>query len=104
MHNYEIYRRHFRQKSFIILFPDMTQEVAVPGIRFVTNLANVISEFQVNLVDVLLQRALPVEHLAAVATHVLVLHAQMVGQDVVVQSGTEKSVFIRAYVLAGILK
>ena len=53
MHNYEIYRRHFRQKSFIILFPDMTQEVAVPGIRFVTNLANVISEFQVNLVDVL---------------------------------------------------
>ena len=67
------------------------EEVAVPGVGLVADLALVVSQLEVNFVDVLPQRALPVERLAAVVAGQLVLHAQVVGQHVVVQAGAGKS-------------
>ena len=67
------------------------EEVAVPGVGLVTDLALVVPQLKVDLVDVLTQRALPIERLAAVVTRQLVLDAQVVGQHVVVQPGARNS-------------
>ena len=71
--------------------PDVSKQVAVARVRLVTDLALVVPQLKVDLVDVLTQRALPIERLAAVVTRQLVLDAQVVGQHVVVQPGARNS-------------
>ena len=66
----------------------MSQEITVPWIGFVTNLALEVPLLQVDLRDMLLHRALAVEPLAALRALVLVLHAQVIGKNVMIEAGT----------------
>jgi len=68
------------------------EEVALSRVGLVADLAHVVPQLEVDLVDVLPQRALTVECLVTHVARQLVLDAKVVGQHVVVQSGAERMI------------